>query len=447
MPNEIPLSQFLRTRSKQLRQPAPLLIFYEITLPGGATPLRYVDFADPDARGTLPKKVPFNGVEFDSVDIRIGDIEEGQDGASSTIPLTVLDPLHQVGFFLRQNNWLQDQKLTLWLTAYDQLATPADALRETYVIVGGRLAQGPDTATILIGHVNLYEVRIPFLFYDRDRCFNLYSDRFVTGNACNYPSNELAEDTEQDLRAGGEYVEKERKHGWSTQMALKCSVFSVHLDSPGKLQVASSDPDLTWNGALRYGPYFYRELDGDFDVYTSIVVPATSRLLWLAGLCIQDLTAAAPIPVPGEPPPPIPTSSWLFWGAQQETVGGDRLLMRVTTADVSVDTTVAVSDKYLRVVRAGNNFTCYSRSSEAAAWAQRATTTLALPTGARIGVLLSSDAIEQLPVRADFDYIRFLAGGLSTCDYTKNGPAGCRIHRHVHHFNGFSEIPSDRARY
>lgn len=442
------LSDFLRSRVRELRQPAPILEFFEVSIPGG-TPLRYVDFADPDARGTLPKKVPFNGEEFDSISIKRGDIQESQEGSAQSITVTVADPLHQAAFYLRENNYLEGETVQWWLTAYDQLDTPADALTHTFRIVHSRISEGPPRVSIVLGHPNLYEERLPKYFYDRGRCVNSYHRRFVFGNRCTYPSNEFGPQNQQDLFIGGSYGEKKRKFGWYTQMALKASEFKTNLTTPGRLVITSTDPELAWENDNRYGPYFYRPIAaGDFDVNTRVLPQAFTRPGWLAGLLCQDTASAAPIWDEGEPEPPIPTSSWIFWGAHDDGASGKDVFRRSTEDSVSTDAVFdAFADPYFRMERIADDFKLYSRASPLVAWSLRETVELSLPATVRVGLVIGTDDVigsEELTI--DFDYIRFDGGGLPTCSFNQRDANGCEVHDNTVQFNGFEEIPNDRVR-
>lgn len=434
------LSQFLRVRSQELRQPSPWCLFLEVALPDG-TFLRWVNLASADARGSGPRKVPFDGHEWDSVGLTLGDVQYSQDGDHPSVPITILDPLRTVSFFARSYGWLFGCRVRSWLIPYDRLAVPADAMRERFVIVGCQPGQGPDRVTFTLGQWSLFELRLPRQFYDRDSCPARYRD----GRRCKYPGNEFTSDRAQDYLAGGTWAEKTREHGWRTQMAPRCSIFSADLTTASQLVMESSDRFLCWQDDNRCGPYLYRPLEGDFDVDAIVNVPSTARPRWLAGILIQDEAPAGPVLEPGETPPPAPTSSWVLWGLQEDGAGGRRLALRLTVASSSTETVVALNRQRLRIVRAGNNFSAYARAADSDAWSLLATASCVLPARVRVGLVLSCDDTDGGPVRAEFDWIRFPSGGLSSCDFTLRGPNGCLAHENGVDFGGFSEMPDDAA--
>lgn len=437
-------SDFLKTRVHTLRQPAPILQFYEVAIPDG-TFQRYVDFADRDAGGSLPSKVPFNGVEWNSVAISRGEIPESADGASIEMPVSVYDPTHAGAYFLRTFEGLVGQAVRFYLIPYDDLTHPEDAFQETFEVIHSIVSQGPDTITITLGHPNLYETRIPKTYYDRRKCHNPFHDRFTAGNRCSYPSNEFGAARAEDLIARAIYGDQERAHGWWTSQGRRASTFDVNLDLAGALSIGSSELRIAWNGRERYGPAFWRPIAGDFDLETHLVLAVTTRASWFAGLLVQDEAEASPLVSGLEELPTSPASSWAIWGANDDGAGSNRLRWRTTVANApTVDSTVVSTDLFLRLKRIGNALTAYSKATAGDAWTSRATATLVLPTTARVGVLLSADSRTADPAKVRFEYLRFTAGGLGTCKRTWED---CIARGNMVEYNGFREMPSDRARY
>jgi len=438
------LSDFLRTRIHALRQPAPLLQFYEVSLPDG-TYFRAVDFVDPKAGGSLPDRIPFAGEEFIAMPITRGEVQEASEGGNFQLPVTIADPLHQVAFYVRQFLGLRGQSVRWWIAAQDNLENPADALSDIFEVITSEIGQGPDRVTLILGHPNLYETKVPKLFYSRSKCINPYHDRFVPGSWCTYPSNEFGEQSRQDLVPAAGYGIQAWKHGWSSQQARRASVFDSDRTNAGDLTITTTTDRIAWKARERYGPNFFRVLERDFDVSTVLTLPATSRVGWMAGLLLQDTAEAMPPVAPGEEPPIEPLSTWLFFGAQDNGSGGRRLLLRRTIAsEADPDDTEASTDLYLRLVREDNVVTCYSKASEDGSWTERFLTTLTVAAAARIGVVAGSDTKSALSFTARFGYLRFAAGGLASCARTETD---CRAHENLLQFNGFLGMPSDRARY
>lgn len=440
------ISDFLKGRIGQKFQPSPIIQLWEITIPDG-TYQRFVDYFDerPEGGGD-PGEISFNGETFQGVEIVRGDIEQRSDGGATQLTLSIYDPLHEVAYFLAAQDGLRDETATLWITTLDHLSTPEDALSARFRIVSSFVSPDPPSATLVLGHYNLYEARFPRIFYDRRLCPNAYHNRHdptAVGRFCTYPSNEFGASTEQDLTLSAEYAEKTRLFGWSTQQAARASVFSVHGESDGNLRIRSEDPYQNWENQFRHGPYFYRYISGDFDVETLVQNLATDRDAWEVGFVFQDTTEAAPDPEE-ENPPAAPVSSWLFLGVRDDGASGRELFWRKTVDDVSTAGTTSSTDLYLRATRSGDDFKLYSKAAEGDAWTLRFSQTLTLPTSARVGLAIASGTQASTEYGADFEYLRFNSGGLSTCKQTWED---CQAHDNGHQFNGFREIPNDRARY
>lgn len=437
------ISDFLKDRINIPTQPAPFLTFYEVEIPGG-TYLRYVDSLDPEA--SIPGEIEFDGKTWTSVEIERGNLDQNLEGAREQLVLSVLDPLRTAAFYLRSHGGLVGQKVRLWIATADHLSTPADALTARFEVISSFITDDPPAANLVLGHFNLYEARYPRVFYDRKKCLNPYQDRHVQGSLCIYPSNNFSERFQYNYALAGTNEEKAHRGGWRTQQALQAETFGANYPVTGDLKVTSRASSAAWADEGRYGPYLYRLISGDFDVYTVASPETSSRAGWEAGILIQDQTAAAIAPEPGEPPPPVPASSWLFAGVQDDGAGGRRLFVRETRANVSTVATVATTDTQIRVTRAGDTFTVYSRAAEGNSWTQRWQTASALSLGteARVGVAIAASSEATSLFGAVFDFVWFLSGGLPSC---RRDEEDCATHENALQFNGFREIPSDRGRY
>lgn len=436
------LSDFLKGRIHQLDQPSPLIAFWEVAIPDG-TYARYCNFFDDRSGASAPNKIPFNGSEFEAVDLSHKGIEESIDGSTGTFVLSVLDPLRSVTYFLQKHRGLVDQRVKLWLTTYDRITVPADADQYDFIVITAHSTGEPPTAHLVLGHYNLHESLFPKIYFDRERCLNDWHNRFIAQSPCNYPSTEFGPSYESNLLIGGSLEAKERRFGWFTQQALRANTFNISETTADHLHITSIDPICAWNGQRRYGPYYYRPISGDFDVHTHCVV-LTGRDNFLCGILIQDMTAASPDVEEGEELPPSPTSSWLFWGIQDAGGGGYKLCSRKTDVDVSTDVVIpSVTDQHLRVKREGTTWSLYSAPNLGVAWTLRSQATLTLPTEVRVGVAVSSDAENSQQFGAKFDFVRFLSGGLTTCRQLWED---CQVRKMTRRFNGFREIANERAR-
>jgi len=436
------LSDWMLGRIGRLSQPSPWISLYEIEVPD-STYLRYVDYFDQDLPGTVAGKLTFDGHEYTPMHITRGELGEDAEAGRSELTLSIVDPLHEAAYFLSAHGGLVDQPVKMWLTTLDNVSNPADALLVNFRIISSFVTVAPDSVHLVLGHYNLFEARFPRLFYDRRLCFNNFERRFDLTNFCRYPSNEFGPQTAQDYTVGICLGERQRLFGWWTQGADRALIFDAHMTNAGRMTILSDSPWVAWSHQLRHGPYLYRWIDGDFDVETYVPSISVARSGWGFGLLLQDGCAAAPDPSE-ENPPEAPKSSWMLFGLRDDGAEGRELFYRKTIEDVSEDWDTAIEQYRYRMTRAGSTVTMYSKAAEGDAWTQRAQTTLSLSTSlVRIGVAITNEQQLSQEFGANFEFLRFASGGLTVCLRSRED---CLLHANSHQFNGFPEIPSDRAR-
>ena len=128
---------------------------------------------------------------------------------------------------------------------------------------------------------------------------------------------------------------------------------------------------------------------------------------------------------------------WLFAG-RGWTGAAMGLLVRDTTNGVTVQTTVATTDRYVRITRVTNTFTVYTKATAGATWTQRHQTTRAdMPTNPRIGLAcFPGNASDNFVAR--IEHFRINSGGIATCLKTQTD---CGTHNNSARFGGFPGIP------
>jgi len=438
------ITDFLKGRIHILRQPSPILRFYELKLPDGAF-YRVVDFFDARAGGSLPNKIPFNGVEFTATPFNVSDREEDVEGGTDQFTVSIEDVFHVGAALLWQFDGLDGCVVNEWICPYDGIGDVGNAQFQSYEVVSSSISEGPDLLVLTVGEYNIVERIFPKEFYDRNRCPNEYVNRFIPGNRCSYPSNEFDEKRTQDYLVGGDEKVQQRKYGWWTQRAVRTGLFRVGPPgvSAGGLGIVSDTAFIRWESEDRYGPNIFRPITGDFDVHTLVSSLLQARTKWMAGFCIQDEADA--VSFPGENPPVTPDSSWLLWGMTDNTTGGRQLFVRSTETNVSSSAVYAFTDLYLRVKRTGVTYELFSKNTEAEPWTLRASIVNdvlgAVPVN-RVGLFIGSDNIVGTDtVGAVFEYIRFTAGGLPACLQVFSD---CVLHDNTVDFNGFQGIPDEK---
>jgi len=421
-----------------LAVPSPVLQFYELVTATATT--RVVDFADPEASAT-PGQVTFDGKEWTSVRLGKPTIEQGLDGRSPSITLQVADPTRSIAQFVRANNKLRGAVVNLWLIEWRHIATPSLAKTYRFLVQRTQCIEGPPRVAITVASPSLHDLGYPKAPISRLVCQNPFHRRFTfdTRNLCSYPSDEFAYQTQQVLEDTVD-TEVEKFFGWFVVNGSKPATWKVAQDTPFitvprflcSTTFSAGSPEI-WEDATRTGPYCYKKIlsqagsDTDVDVHSLCNVTLTNGI---GGLLVQS--AADP-------------STWILWGSRIIT-GTQDLISRVTTAGTSVDTVVAEPDEALRIERSGNtwklysqNITQFNKSVITGGWTLRRTETLAITGDIHVGIVTSASvAATGQSLAIESYYIRFAAGGFTTCDKTLSD---CTERKNTVQRNAFLSLP------
>ena len=443
---DFPLRLFaddIPTREQRLLQPWAWLELYEIETSLSGT-LRYVDFQDPDAGGTLATQVAFNGDDYDARKIDRGDLKT-TDGVSQ-FTVTFEDVNRELITAVDLDDGLNTEKIHIHRIPYDLIATkPHLAATETFRIRQALASLGPDKVSFSVGLPSLADFQLPNLTISRNRCWNDFNRRFTTDSHCRYPSDDFEGGTIQTLGSDGVFsstpttwpsAATKRKFGWSTINADVASswITSRQPQEAGDTKLwticASSHDDLRWS-TVQNGMYMWKDLAGDFDVDTR-VINTGARAEWMNGLLLQDA---------------VDTGDWLFWGNVENASSVEKMRVRQATAGTPTDTDFDTTDgsERIRVTRVGTTITAYSRVLEADSWVQKSAKTWTdAPTSMRIGLVVASDTVSgATSASAAFRQFLFSSGGLVSCDRSESD---CDIRENLHQYNGFSGIPNQRTR-
>lgn len=223
---DFPLAGFvddIATREQLMLQPWAWLEFYEIETTSSGT-LRYVDFQDPDAGGTLATQVAFNGDDYDSRKIERSDLKSSDGVAQFTV--TFEDFNQELITAVDLDDGLNTEKLHIHSIPYDLIATkPQLAATDTFRIRQALASLGPDTVSLSVGLPSLADYQLPHKTISRNRCWADYNRRFETDNFCRHPSDDFEGGTfqvfgESELFAALPTTFPKlatlRKFGWST---------------------------------------------------------------------------------------------------------------------------------------------------------------------------------------------------------------------------------------
>ena len=296
LPSLYPIVSFvdvLSTREQMLVQPWAWLEFYEIETTSSGT-LRYVDFQDPnpDAVGTLPTQIAFNGDDYDARKIERTDLKTEEGIAQFTV--TIEDLGRELITALDLDDGLNTHKIHMHRIPYDLISTnPALAVTETFRIRSAVARLGPDRVEFSLGLPSLADFEVPNKVLSRNRCWNEYQRRFETDNECRYPSDDFEDGTYQVLGQNDFFAALpttfpkgpvERKFGWfSVNADLATSWITSYTQavagSASKWTRCETDyDDVRIGGAASADSHRRQPLDGAFTQDFLVFVDVTDEM-------------------------------------------------------------------------------------------------------------------------------------------------------------------------
>ncbi len=412
----IPLPQALKNFKAGDSQTSPIVTLYDISVTDAIT-VRLVE-GNPTGQ-----TITYAGNVYSPAAIQRGDVEQSIAGEIGSFDLQVSNIDGVAGGYIEKHD-LEGQRVTITTVPIATL-DPADAFVETYTIQDQAYTR--ETASVTLGYANLFKRRLPWRRYQRTKCLHDWENRFQVGNGCGFPSDEFEADTMQMLRNGAvQDTEQKRKYGWYALNMTKASSADVDVSQFGSLWLETTSSETEWAGTNRDGPYLYKKISGDFDVYTRVEVGNTREGGLMGILCQEDQDG----------------DSWLFF-ARTRKPGEDIKLVLQSSIDGSQEPSITVENpdpRYLRMQRVGDLFTLYYSEDENANWVEFGEATMTgMAFAIRIGLAIGGG--QGLALSAEFPFFRFTSGGPSTCDRTKEGVDGCRVKDNVHRIFLFDGIP------
>ncbi len=367
--------------------------------------------------------ITYNGNVYQPAGIARSDVEQSVEGTIGSFELQVSNIDGVAGGYIEQYQ-LDERRVTITHLPGDTL-NPADAITESYTIQAQ--SYNRERASVTLGFNTLFKRTVPWRRYQRIRCLHDWENRFDLGNGCGYPSDEFMDDTMQMLKNGAVTdAEQKRKFGWYTLNMLKANSADTNGTELSELWLSTISNDTDWAGSSREGPYVYKKLTGDFDVYTRVELVST-RDGGLMGIICQEDGA--------------PQDSWVFLARTRKPGEAIRIVLKsAIDGEQQDDFELADPDpRYLRMERVGDVFTLYHSETDNTNWVELTETTIPMSTEIRIGLAIGGG--QGTALAASFPFFRFRSGGPSTCDRTKDGPDGCRVKDNVHRIFLFDGIP------
>jgi len=400
------LNASLILQKNQLYTDQPWITLFEIDL-DSATTWRFAAY---------PENVTWNGYEWQAFPAIIEPINEESSGRLSGLNVHVANVDRTVSAYLENENLLGNT-VTLYFVYRGDLSITSDILSFEYRI--NRVETSDESAVFQLGHEDLFAITLPWQRYIRDRCRHVFRD-----SKCGYPNDEFDDTSRQDIKAGGD---GSKGGGWTSANMDNASICDIDITTSGELTIkgASGGPWKFW-GSTQTAPLIYKTFSGDFDCYCHYTsVPGEEGG---AAFFIQSVDDYG---------------DWIAWVAV-EINGTDYLYSRNTVNGSSDQVFEAELLPYWRIVRSGSTLQLWAHDDTTTTWTKyREEVRIDFSHTVRIGFAAFTSSSSE-GTNQTWKYFRMTNGGLATCDYSLDGPNGCRAHQNTLRFGGAPSIPYGR---
>lgn len=417
------LSTALKAWKDSQDRTVPLITIFDIEV-NDTTTMRLVQ-GDPDGSGS----VTFGGNTYTACAIEREEHNENIEGDYPSFRLLISNVNGVAGGYIEQNE-LDGRRVTIRSGLLR--GVEGDYQSETYTITGATYDR--KHAILQLGPPNFFKQKTCPRRFQRMRCQHSWAKRFEDDAGCGYPSDTFESDTSAYWLLGSTTnLEQERQFGWFSLNALKCGFASPgHLGIdiyPGVMEIASEDEAIEWEPGFLNAPFLYKKISGDFEVFTQVLIYD-----WRAGFYAGILCQSVDVP-----------ESWVYLGRAVDQnsdlwIRGSAAEAGVLMIPLAYDTTLWMSNSWVRMARSGNNFVC-SYSDNGTTWTTLGTQTVAMSAPVRLGLCVSAPRIDLGVVHAGFSIFQFRSGGDSTCERTREA---CRLKGNIHRYGAFPGIPTLR---
>ena len=215
------------------------------------------------------------------------------------------------------------------------------------------------------------------------------------------PGDDFGEDTAQEFTADGEGL-----YGWNALNTARVTTADMHDYALRTLSVLQNTTATAWASGTRTGPYFYKEITGNFDVRARCACAGGTTSTVFAGLLLQS---------------PTDLTDWLSIGSR--FASSTQYVYGVNTVDSSSTTYIGTgaTHTYFRLVRSGSSVSAYS-SADGASWTQRGSTQTRadFPTALRVGLMSETPSNTTGTHRANFSGFEFADSTAYSVECSRN---------------------------
>jgi phage-related protein len=384
----------------------PWIFLFEVEVGTGLDPWRFAAYPEP---------VPWNGYTWERMNAAVEMISQNSAGRLAGINVHVSNVALQVSAHQATYD-LRGRDVSIYIINRRHLDVTT-VINFTYRI--NNIQRSDTDALFELGHEDLFLLQLPHVRWIRDHCPYRYRD----GN-CRYPEDEFGKNTEQDLLLGGD---SNKGGGWATENIGNAQIADINRTNAGKLTVQRTTGSWRFWNASRTAPQTYKLFQGDFQVYTRLSSSLTADSD--AGFYAQSVDDLG---------------DWICWMGR-EWDGVDYLVTRNTVNNVSDQISETQLKKMIRIDRIGSTIRMYAKADADADWTlYREEVRADFSSTLRVGFVFSVSAGDLAGEPETFDYFRALSGGLATCDYSFDGPNGCKVHMNEPNFGGAAGLPYGR---
>jgi hypothetical protein len=374
-----------------------------------------IDDTDTLYLAAYPEDIRWNGRLWQAFPAYVDTISEEVNRRGS-VNVHVANVNREISAYV-ENNTLLGRDVTIYLIYRERLDITEDVLSWTYRV--NRIERSDITAVFELGQEDLLALQLPHQRYIRGRCRFRYK-----GALCNYPNDDFGPISEQDLAVGGD---GDHGGGWSVKNFDNMNSSWCKIEDGNLYLGAWSGGPWRWNNYDDDGPFVWKRFVGDFDINVRYTAAPEQNA---GGYLLMTDDADAP-------------TNWVAMGSALLGSTNSIVVYR-TTSSTTTRMHNSILQSYWRMARSGTTITFYAHDDYTSTWTAIYTLTNAPVSHAfRVGFMTQTWTTDSGGVQS-WDYFHMTSGGLSTCDLTRDGPNGCRVHQHQPNYGGFDTIPRGR---
>jgi len=363
----------------------------------------------------FPEDVSWNNQTWEAFPAIIEPVSESIDRPLADLRISVSNVTRVVSAYVENTNLL-GRTVNIYLIHKGNLDVTSDVLSFTYRI--NYIETTAQVAVFELGHEDLFMLQFPWQRFIRDKCRFVYKD-----DRCGFPEDNFGETSTVNLKVGGD---GEKGNGWSIINSVNVETADINITNEGELTIqAASGGPYRFTGSYVHAPIIWKDLYGDIDLWTTLSS-------WSIGAYSAFFLVAKKEDYPTD------------WVCIRTTDSGD---LRFESTNNSTTTTIGTGNlrRSWRIKIEQGIVTAYSSYAEDDSnWTELGSLTrIDLRTYIRVGFGVSTDNDEASGVFS-FKHFSGTNDGQPTCDYTLDGPNGCRAHHNTLRFGGFPALPSGR---